>query len=316
VLASLGPVVGLARLERGEIDEATYAERYGHRSPHEFEVSLPRPADRPGWVGEQIAALQAAGRDPLTLLERQEEANRMAWARLVRDHPRQVRSVRKRVERWARAERGREQARSEVIRVFGVLRAFALRAGELTGLGDEIFMLTVDEIVGVLDGGTVPETTSRRAAYDRYRALPPYPSIIRGRFDPFAWAADPHRRGDVFSAGQSTTNGAAAGAVTGFPGAAGLVEGTARVLSSVEEAAALEPGEILVTTVTNIGWTPVFPRAAAVVTDVGAPLSHAAIVARELGIPAVVGCGDATTRLHTGDRLRVDGTRGTVEVLA
>ena len=68
-------------------------------------------------------------------------------------------------------------------------------------------------------------------------------------------------------------------------------------------------------TVTNIGWTPVFPRAAAVVTDVGAPLSHAAIVARELGIPAVVGCGNATMLLHTGDRVRVDGSHGTVEVL-
>ena len=315
VLASLGPLVGLALVERGEIDEPEYVRRYGHRSPHEFEVSLPRPADRQGWVGEQIAALRAADRDPLSLLEQQEAANRMAWARLVRDHPRHVRRTRKRVDRWAHAERAREQARSEVIRVFGVLRAFALRAGELTELGDEVFMLTVDEIVAVLDGATVPETTSRRAAYERYRALPPYPSIIRGRFDPFAWAADPDRRADVFAPDRART-GDHNGAVTGFPGAAGLVEGTARVLGSVEEAETLEPGEILVTTVTNIGWTPVFPRAAAVVTDVGAPLSHAAIVARELGIPAVVGCGDATIRLHTGDRLRVDGTRGTVEVLA
>jgi pyruvate,water dikinase len=72
---------------------------------------------------------------------------------------------------------------------------------------------------------------------------------------------------------------------------------------------------VLVTTVTNIGWTPLFPRAAAVVTDVGAPLSHAAIVARELGIPAVVGTGTATSVLHTGDRVRVDGSRGTAEVL-
>ena len=72
---------------------------------------------------------------------------------------------------------------------------------------------------------------------------------------------------------------------------------------------------MLVTTITNVGWTPLFPRAAAVVTDVGAPLSHAAIVARELGIPAVVGCGNATMRLRTGDRVRVDGTAGTVEVL-
>ncbi len=73
-------------------------------------------------------------------------------------------------------------------------------------------------------------------------------------------------------------------------------------LRTPEDAAQFGDGEILVTTVTNIGWTPIFPRAAAVVTDVGAPLSHAAIVARELGIPAVVGCGNATMRLHSGVR--------------
>lgn len=65
----------------------------------------------------------------------------------------------------------------------------------------------------------------------------------------------------------------------------------------------------------NVGWTPLFPRAAAVVTDVGALLSHAAIVARELDIPAVVGCGDATMRLETGAHVRVDGGRGVVEIL-
>jgi phosphoenolpyruvate synthase/pyruvate phosphate dikinase len=88
-----------------------------------------------------------------------------------------------------------------------------------------------------------------------------------------------------------------------------------RVLASADEGDALQTGEILVTTVTNIGWTPLFPRAAAVVTDVGAPLSHAAIVARELGIPAVVGCGNAMMRLKTGDWVRVDGARGIVECL-
>jgi pyruvate,water dikinase len=111
---------------------------------------------------------------------------------------------------------------------------------------------------------------------------------------------------------QGGTPPAASGAITGFAGAAGAVEGPARVLASVADGPALRPGEILVTTVTNVGWTPLFPLAAAVVTDVGAPLSHAAIVARELGIPAVVGCGDATMRLRTGDRVRVDGTAGTV----
>ncbi|WP_214403290.1 PEP/pyruvate-binding domain-containing protein [Pseudonocardia lacus] len=314
VLASLGPVVGLARLERGDIDEAEYAREYGHRSPHEFEVSLPRPVERPGWVREQIAALRAAGTDPLEMLERVEAANRAAWDRLVAAHPGRERSLRARLDRWARTERGREQARTEVVRAFTVARALFLRAGELTGLGDDVFMLAVDELTAVLRGGPVPPLADRRAAHERYTALPAYPSVIRGRFDPFAWAADPHRRGDVFSA-DDTTAVPADGTVSGFPGASGVVEGVVRVLRGAEEGDRLQAGEVLVTTVTNIGWTPLFPRAAAVVTDVGAPLSHAAIVARELGIPAVVGCGNATTVLRTGDRVRVDGGRGTVERL-
>ena len=101
----------------------------------------------------------------------------------------------------------------------------------------------------------------------------------------------------------------------GCPGAAGRVEGRVRILASPEEGAELKPGEILVATTTNIGWTPLFPRAAAIITDIGAPLSHAAIVARELGIPAVVGCGNATTRLKTGDRVMVDGGHGIVHIL-
>jgi pyruvate,water dikinase len=88
-----------------------------------------------------------------------------------------------------------------------------------------------------------------------------------------------------------------------------------RILYSPEEGDQLQPGEILVAITTNVGWTPIFPRAAAVITDVGAPLSHAAIVARELGIPAVVGCFNATSLLKTGDNVRVDGAKGTVEIL-
>jgi phosphoenolpyruvate synthase/pyruvate phosphate dikinase len=154
---------------------------------------------------------------------------------------------------------------------------------------------------------------SRRAIYETYRALPPYPTLIRGHFDPVRWAADPNRRSDYYDGRAHAAN--PDDAITGFPGAAGVVEGTARVLRSPEEAAQLGEGEILVTTVTNIGWTTIFPRAAAIVTDVGAPISHAAIVARELGIPAVVGCGNATMRVRSGDWVRVDGGRGTVEVL-
>lgn len=217
--------------------------------------------------------------------------------------------------RWAKTARDREATRSEVIRAFWVLRAFVLRAGALTGHGDDLFFLTIDEILALLGGDerALASVATRRATYDRYRSLPPYPTLLRGRFDPVRWAADPRRRSDVFDA--SGPAPLARDVITGFPGAAGVVEGVVRVLAAPEDGDALEAGEILVTTVTNVGWTPLFPRAAAIVTDVGAPLSHAAIVARELGIPAVVGCGDATMRLKTGDRARVDGERGTVELL-
>jgi phosphoenolpyruvate synthase/pyruvate phosphate dikinase len=94
-----------------------------------------------------------------------------------------------------------------------------------------------------------------------------------------------------------------------------VVEGVVRVISSLEEGHLLQKGEVLVTSTTNIGWTPMFPRALAVVTDIGVPLAHAAIVAREIGIPAVVGCGNATTRLKSGDRVQVDGDQGVVRLL-
>jgi len=72
--------------------------------------------------------------------------------------------------------------------------------------------------------------------------------------------------------------------ISGFAGAAGAVEGIVRRIDRVEDGNQIQPGEILVTVTTNVGWTPLFPRLAAIVTDVGAPLSHAAIVAREMGI--------------------------------
>jgi len=103
--------------------------------------------------------------------------------------------------------------------------------------------------------------------------------------------------------------------VRGPAGSAGRAEGLVRLIDSPDEGHRLQNGEVLVAVTTNIGWTPLFPRAAAVITDIGAPLAHAAIVARELGIPAVVGCGDATVRLRTGDRVLVDGARGVVEIL-
>ncbi|GAT69976.1 pyruvate phosphate dikinase [Planomonospora sphaerica] len=312
-LESLGPLLGLARLGRGEIDRETFARRYGHRCPDEFELSAPRPGEDPEWIGRLLAA---SATDPAELLERQDEVGRAAWRRFRERAPRRAARLRRKVDRWGAIVQAREEARSETIRSFWVLRDFVLRAGELTGHGDDLFFLTIDEILDVLRGGRRPlsSVAERRAAYEHYRSLPPYPGVIRGRFDPERWAADPDRRGDVFDS--HAPPAPAPETVTGFPGAAGVVEGTARVITSMEEGHRLGRGEILVTTVTNVGWTPLFPRAAAVVTDVGAPLSHASIVARELGIPAVVGTGDATMRVRDGDRIRVDGGRGSVEVIA
>ncbi|GAB2958042.1 PEP-utilizing enzyme [Saccharothrix stipae] len=307
-LESLGPVLGLARLRRGEITREEYVRQHGHRFADEFEVSAPRPAEDPAWPHPGDL-----GVDPDELLARQAAVRDAAWERLRAAHPGKAARLRRQVDALAARARERERARSEFARTFAVLRAFLVRAGEVTGHGDALFFLPIQDTVRVLAGEESPlaSVPARRAAYDRYRALPPYPTVIRGRFDPEAWAADPDRRSDVHDAAAAPLGDA----VSGFPGAAGVVEGVARVIHDVADGEALQRGEVLVTTVTNIGWTPLFPRAAAVVTDVGAPLSHAAIVARELGIPAVVGCGNATTRIKTGDRLRVDGGRGTVTVL-
>jgi pyruvate, water dikinase len=106
------------------------------------------------------------------------------------------------------------------------------------------------------------------------------------------------------------------GALTGFAGSSGVVEGTARVILDVRDIGKLEEGEILVAPVTSPSWTPVFGKVAAAVSDIGGIMSHAAIVAREYGMPAVVGTGSATARIKTGDRVRVDGDNGVVTILS
>jgi phosphohistidine swiveling domain-containing protein len=201
--------------------------------------------------------------------------------------------------------------------VVGVIRDIFLRAGELTGLDDQVFYLTIDELAQVLSGdeSATVHLPARQEIHARYSALPTPPHWIRGRFDPFQWAADPQRRSDIFdpvSPGVTLDTGRV---IQGNAGSAGRVEGLVRRIDDPDEGDQLRSGEILVTSTTNVGWTPLFPRAAAIVTDIGGSLSHAAIVAREIGVPAVVGCGTATMRLKTGDRILVDGGRGVVEIL-
>ena len=105
------------------------------------------------------------------------------------------------------------------------------------------------------------------------------------------------------------------GELTGFAASPGLIEGTARVIMSADQISDVQDGEILVAPLTAPSWAPLFGRIAATVTDTGGIMSHAAIVCREYGLPAVTGTGVATTTITTGMRLRVDGARGTVTIL-
>jgi pyruvate, water dikinase len=108
----------------------------------------------------------------------------------------------------------------------------------------------------------------------------------------------------------------ASGAIDGYAASPGVVEGVARVVRDVNEIGTVQQGEVLVCPVTAPSWAPVFPKVSAAVSDIGGMMSHAAIIAREYGMPAVVGTGHATKRIKTGDRVRVDGDAGTVTILA
>ena len=100
----------------------------------------------------------------------------------------------------------------------------------------------------------------------------------------------------------------------GVAASAGRVTAPARVLHGPQDFDQMQPGEILVATTTTPAWTPLFAMASGVVTDIGGPLSHGSIVAREYGVPAVMGTGVATRRLHSGQFITVDGSAGTVTI--
>jgi pyruvate,water dikinase len=104
-------------------------------------------------------------------------------------------------------------------------------------------------------------------------------------------------------------------ALTGLAASSGKVRGRARVLASPTEASALELGEVLVAPYADVGWSPLFTVAGAVVTDLGGPLSHASIVAREYGVPSVVNVKHGTRLIRTGDLVEVDGDAGTVRIV-
>jgi rifampicin phosphotransferase len=208
----------------------------------------------------------------------------------------------------------REEQVGELTIGWPVMRRAVVRIGEeLAARGliaqlDDVFFLTRHEALSALADGrldpTVDVADRRARRTEQARLVPP---LLIGRADPVLrriWDAFPRMLGATPSA---------SALVSGSPASPGRASGPVRVIRGPDEFDELQPGEILVAPMTAPAWTPLFSRAAAVVTDVGSPAAHASIIAREYGIPAIVGCGDATARLRTGMRVTVDGSTGNVE---
>ena len=300
----------------------SFIELYGDRAVREAELSTPRWKEDPRPV---LRMLRAALR---TDTERVEgtlaRAKAQADAEMTRLVPRlnivEQTIIRHLVARAQRAARLRERMRAWVTRVLGMLREAALDADrrllrrEAELLSDwrslvdsgsplasvrSVFFLTIDEVVSALRAtrtDLAPLVRSRRAELARDQARPDPPATFVGAPPPVV----------LPPSGGSMMRGLAA--------SPGVVEGRARVLVREDEMGALQPGEILVVHTTDVGWTPLFLVAAGVVTELGGPLSHAAVVAREFGVPSVVNVVGATRAIRNGDVLRVDGDRGVVVV--
>lgn len=323
VLDSMKPLLLLEDVLDGRITREEYILTCGHRCAGEMELMEPRPYEDPTFLDRRLSEHQKSGVDLHAMQKVQKEAFDLALSEFQQKYPKKKKWIEKQLQKFSKANSFREDLRSRGVWIFCVFREYLRKAGRLLGIGDDVFMLTYTEVFDLLkaDGSisstVVPENvlsliSRRKETYTRYLTYPVFPSLIVGPFDPDEWVMSPDRRGDYFLSEEPAIGPASDSDVKGFPGAAGKITGAVRIVTDLDHIDEIKEGEILVTVATNIGWTLVFPKVSAVVTDIGAPLSHAAIVAREFGIPAVVGCGNATTVLHTGDVVTVDGASGTV----
>jgi phosphohistidine swiveling domain-containing protein len=317
---------GLDALPEGPTRRAlqSFLELYGDRAVREAEVSTPRWREDPRPVLRMLrAALRGEDRGVETTLAR---AKAQADAEMTKLLPKlnvlEQTLVRHLVARAQRSARLRERMRAWVTRMLGMLRSAALDSDRRLLRRDpdldadwrtlveassplasvrSVFFLTIDEVVEALRAPRVEMAAlvlSRRAEYARDQARPDPPATFVGAPPPVVL---PPASGDV---------------IRGLAASAGVVAGRARVLLSSDQMDELQPGEVLVVHTTDVGWTPLFLVAAGIVTELGGPLSHAAVVAREFGVPSVVNVVGATRAIRTGDMLRVDGDRGVVERLS
>jgi pyruvate,water dikinase len=200
----------------------------------------------------------------------------------------------------------RERLRAHVTSILGMFREVALDASRRLvarepSIGeDAAFFLTLEELHAVLQGDQRSLSAlvrQRRRQYERDSALDDPPDTFVGY--------PPEVPGPI-----PDTD-----ALQGLAASSGRVQGRARVLSSPADASQLACGEVLVAPYADVGWSPLFTVAGAVVTDLGGPLSHASIVAREYGVPSVVNVKHGTRLIKTGDLVEVDGDAGTVRIL-
>ena len=297
----------------------SFLDLYGDRTVREAELSTPRWREDPRAVLTMLrVALRGEAREVEPALAK---ARSQADAEMTQLLPRlnlaEQTLVRHLVARAQKAARLRERMRTWVTRVLGMLRDAVLDADRrLVRLSPElavradphgsahpltlasVFLLTLDEIVVALRtsrADLAPLVRARRAEFTRDSARPDPPATFVGAPPSVVL---PPLGGDV---------------LRGLPASPGVVVGRARVLLRADAMGELETGEVLVVHTTDVGWTPLFLLAAGVVTELGGPLSHAAVVAREFGVPSVVNVEGATRAIRTGDLVRVDGGTGVVE---
>lgn len=219
----------------------------------------------------------------------------------------------KRVPKWLirytrSTVRHRERSKSMMISVVDEFKGAYRRLAQLLvakGMLDDealIYFLTHKEIGQIVDDahqGLRRKAIARRRSFGRYQSLE-FDDVSIGPPRPIELSSDEMQSDE---------------ALHGRPASHGRAEGFARVVRTLDEAAAIEAGDILVAPVTDVGWTPYFGLIGGLATDVGSPISHGAVVAREYGLPAVVNLRRATRAIKTGDRVLIDGTRGTLRVV-
>ena len=164
----------------------------------------------------------------------------------------------------------------------------------------------LDDLFGPVPERLTDRIRGRRSTHESLAGKVPPFVFVGATTDPATWRSRTDRLAPVLAAGEI---------LQGLPGCPGSAEGRARVILDPHDSTALEPGDVLVAPITDPSWTPLFVPASAVVVDVGAALSHAIIVSRELGMPCVVSATGATQRIPDGALVRVDGSTGLVTVL-